>query len=105
MIANAEWKYIHAPGYSAMLFDLVNDPDEFHDLGQSPDHEQVRQFMHNALADWALQYRQRETVSEERAYEMVGLEDKLGVLIGYWNEDDVKSPAHAPQYAAKPKED
>ena len=105
MIANAEWKYIHAPGYSAMLFDLVNDPDEFHDLGQSPDHEQARQFMRNALADWSLQYRQRETVSEERAYEMVGLEDKLGVLIGYWNEDDVKSPAHAPQYAAKPKED
>jgi len=51
------------------------------------------------LGDWALQYRQRETISEARAGDMVGLEDKFGVLIGYWNEDDVKPPAIAPDYA------
>ena len=98
MIANAEWKYIHAPGYPPMLFDLINDPDEFQDLGRSADHEEVRKTMHYALADWSLQYRQRDTVSEERACEMVGLEDKLGVLIGYWNEDDIKPPAQAPSF-------
>jgi len=30
---------------------------------------------------------------------MTGLEDKLGVLIGYWNEDDVKAPARAPNWS------
>jgi len=103
MIANKRWKYIHAPGFASMLFDLVNDPDEFVDLGRSADHAEMRQAMHNALASWALQYRQRETVSEERAGQMVGLEDKLGVLIGYWNEDDVKPPAQAPDGPKSPK--
>jgi arylsulfatase A-like enzyme len=100
MIANAAWKYIHAPGYPPMLFDLTNDPDEFIDLGRSDAHAEARQAMHNALADWALQYRQRETVSEEQAGQMVGLEDKLGVLIGYWDEEDIKPPAQAPDYDA-----
>lgn len=100
MIANAAWKYIHAPGYPPMLFDLTNDPDEFIDLGRSDAHAEARQAMHNALADWALQYRQRETVSEEQARQMVGLEDKLGVLIGYWDEEDIKPPAQAPDYDA-----
>ncbi len=101
MIANSQWKYVHAPGYPPMLFDLTKDPDEFIDLGRSPAHAEARQAMHNALAAWALQYRQRETVSEERAGQMVGLEDKLGVLIGYWNEDDVKLPATAPDFAGR----
>ncbi|MYK32001.1 MAG: sulfatase-like hydrolase/transferase [Boseongicola sp. SB0670_bin_30] len=105
MIANAQWKYIHAPGFPPLLFDLENDPDEFIDLGRSPDHEEARRTMHGALSDWALQYRQRETVSEERANHMIGLEDKLGVLIGYWNEDDVKPPAQMPDYAGSPHDD
>ncbi|MEM7472908.1 MAG: sulfatase-like hydrolase/transferase [Pseudomonadota bacterium] len=100
MIANADWKYIHAPGYPPMLFDLQNDPDEFIDLGRSPAHEDARKTMHYALADWALQYRQRETVSEQRAGKMIGIEDIFGVLIGYWDEKDVKPPAQMPEYAA-----
>ena len=100
MIANKDWKYIHAPGFPPMLFDLQNDPDEFTDLGRSPDHAAARETMHRALADWSLQYRQRTALTEERANQMVGLEDKLGVLIGYWDEDDVKPPATAPDYSA-----
>lgn len=103
MIANTAWKYIHAPGYPPMLFDLTNDPDEFHDLGRSEAHAEARSFMQNALADWALQYRQRTALTEQRAYEMIGLEDKLGVLIGYWNEEDVKPPAKAPDPNTKSK--
>jgi hypothetical protein len=83
-----------------MKLRLGSDPDEFHDLGRSDAHAEARQKMHYALADWSLQYRQRETVSEQRAEQMVGLEDKFGVLIGYWNEDDVKPPASAPDFAA-----
>ena len=98
MVASQAWKYIFAPGFPPVLFDLENDPDEFVDLGRSPDHADVRATMHAALADWALQYRQRVTVSEERARAMTGLEDKFGVLIGYWNEDDVEPPAQAPDF-------
>ncbi len=98
MVANHAWKYVFAPGFPPMLFDLRNDPDEFHDLGRSSDHAEERAAMHTALADWALHYRQRETVSEERANHMVGIEDKFGVLIGYWDEEDVKEPARAPQW-------
>lgn len=101
MIADRDWKYIHAPGFPPLLFDLKNDPHEFVDLGRSHDHEEERARMHRALADWSLQYRQRETVSEDRAREMTGLEDKFGVLIGYWNEDDVEPPATMPSPSTK----
>ena len=105
MIASADWKYVFAPGFPPMLFDLKNDPDEFLDLGRSPDHAEQRASMHAALADWALQYRQRETLSEERAQHMIGIEDKFGVLIGYWDEEDVKEPARAPQWPEPSKGD
>ena len=90
MVATESWKYVHAPGYPPVLFDLENDPDELVDLGRSPEHEGIRQKMAGHLADWALQYRQRETWSEERNVRMTGIEEQLGVLIGYWNEDDAK---------------
>ncbi len=102
MIASKSWKYIFAPGFAPMLFDLTNDPDEYYDLGRSAEHQEIITQMHYALADWSLQYRQRETVSEERAAFMTGIEDKMGVLIGYWNEDDVKPPAFAPSMQAEP---
>ena len=86
MIQTREWKYIHAPGFPPLLFDLVNDPGELRDLGRNPDYGQQRQDMHNLLADWALQYRQRVTWSEARNREMTGLEEDMGVIIGYWNE-------------------
>lgn len=103
MVANKEWKLIHAPGYPPVLFDLVNDPDELTDLGRSPDHEDTRQTLFNLLADWSLQYRQRHTWSEEHNLKMTGIEEKLGVLIGYWDERDAqgKDPKILP--VRKPK--
>ena len=86
MVASTDWKFIHAPGYPPVLFDLKNDPQELVDLGRSEDHASVRQEMFNKLAQWALQYRQRETWSEEHNLHMTGMEEKLGVLIGYWDE-------------------
>lgn len=86
MIANEEWKYIYAPGFPPVLFDLLNDPDELNDLGRNPSYENIRQLMFNKLADWSLQYRQRETWSEEHNIKMTGMEEQLGVLIGYWDE-------------------
>ena len=56
--------------------------------------------MHGRLADWALQYRQRETYSDAMAARFTAFEEKAGVLIGYWNEDDLIDPANDP----KPKD-
>ena len=90
MVATDKWKYIHAPGYPPVLFDRVDDPDELVDLGRKPEFAEVRQSMHNMLSEWSLQYRQRETWSEEHNIRMTGMEEQLGVLIGYWNEEDTK---------------
>lgn len=90
MIATKEWKYVHAPGFEPVLFDLVSDPDELNDLGSSAEHRSICQSMFNKLAGWSLQYRQRVACSEERAVYMTGIEETMGVLIGYWDEDDTK---------------
>ncbi|MEM9320534.1 MAG: sulfatase-like hydrolase/transferase [Pseudomonadota bacterium] len=97
MLATEDWKYIHAPGFAPVLFDRKADPEEFNDLGRSPDHEAVRRQMHTRLAEWALQYRQRETYSDEMAAKFTAFEEKAGVLIGYWDEDDLIDPANAPR--------
>ncbi|PSL19729.1 sulfatase-like hydrolase/transferase [Shimia abyssi] len=90
MVATKDWKYVHAPGYPPVLFDLKNDPDEMTDLGRNPDHEDIRQSMFKRLGNWSLHYRQRETWSEPHNIKMTGMEEKLGVLIGYWDENDAK---------------
>ena len=90
MIATKEWKYVYAPGYDPVLFDRINDPQELTDLGNSTEHEAVRQDLFNKLAGWSLQYRQRTACTEERALRMSGIEEELGVLIGYWDEADAK---------------
>jgi len=106
MLATKEWKLVHAPGYPPVLFDLINDPNELTDLGRSPDHAEVRQELFNLLADWSLQYRQRETWSEPHNIKMTGMEEQLGVLIGYWDEKDAESkdpkilPVHKPLSSA-----
>lgn len=101
MIATAEWKYIHAPGFPPVLFDLTIDPDELVDLGRSdrPEHVTARAMMHAKLGDWSLRYRQRATWSEARNVQMTGMEEQLGVLIGYWDEASAlgKDPKILPQ--------
>ncbi len=90
MIATKEWKYIYAPGYPQVLFDLTNDPEELVDLGRSADHAEICRTMFGKLAEWSLQYRQRETWSEEQNFKMTGIEEQFGVLIGYWDETDAE---------------
>ena len=90
MIVTQKWKFVYAPGYPAVLFDLVNDPYELNDLGVDVEYDEVRREMFEKLAEWSLQYRQRQTWSEEHNLHMTGIEEKLGVIIGYWDELDAK---------------
>ena len=89
MVADKTWKYVHAPGFRPMLFDLARDPNELVDLGASPAHADVRSRMRGALDDWGLRLSQRTTRSDAQLKGMRGRSQRKGVLIGVWDESDV----------------
>ncbi len=89
MVADRDWKYVHAIGFRPMLFDLSADPDELHDLGADPACEAVRQRFAAFLSEWALRLSQRQTRSDQQIRNMRGAAEKRGILIGVWDEADI----------------
>jgi len=51
MVRVGDWKYNAYPGYPPELYDLANDPHEAHDLGESPEHADVRAMCAAKLAE------------------------------------------------------
>jgi len=49
MVRIGKWKYIHYPGYAPQLFDLEHDVLENNDLGESLEHEDIRDQCEAAL--------------------------------------------------------
>lgn len=50
MLRYREWKYVHyANGHAPQLFNLIDDPQELHDLGRSRDHERQRDMLRNLM--------------------------------------------------------
>ena len=49
MIRTEHWKYVAYQGFRPQLFDLVNNPDECVDLGDTPEYETLRQDMQSLL--------------------------------------------------------
>ncbi len=88
-IADARWKYVHAPGYRPMLYDLASDPDELRDLGADPRFEAERTRLAAALSHWGLRQSQRTTRSEAEIQTMRGKSQRKGILIGVWDESEV----------------
>lgn len=89
MVTDGRYKYIQALGFRPMLFDLVTDPHEYKDLGESLEHQKTRDRLQEALNQWHLRLSQRVTRSEAALIKSRGQSDKLGVLIGVWDENDV----------------
>lgn len=95
MVTDGRWKYIHADGFAPMLYDLATDPQEFVDLGTSPDHADIRARLYEALARWSRTTRTQTTVSDaavtalDAAALCYDTNINAGVLIGYWDEADV----------------
>lgn len=89
MIADKRWKYVEAPGFRPMLFDLQSDPDEFNDLGADPVFEPQRTKMKAALSAWGLRQSQRITKSEQRIRDERGKSMRRGILIGVWDEAEL----------------
>jgi arylsulfatase A-like enzyme len=89
MVADTRWKYVHAPGFRPMLFDLMNDPQEFSDLGADPAHEGERRRLAAELAEWGLRPSQRTTRSDAEIAAARGKSQRKGILVGVWDEGDV----------------
>lgn len=82
MVFDGRWKYVHVEGMRPMLHDLATDPDEYVDLGASPEHGAVREGMAARLAEWALRPAQRITLSAAGAAAMRGASLRRGVTLG-----------------------
>ena len=89
MVADRRWKLIHAPGFRPMLYDLEADPNEYRDLGADPACEGERRRLMAALNAWGLRLSQRTTLSEQQVRNRRGKSQRLGILIGVWDESEL----------------
>lgn len=95
MVYDGRFKYIHADGFEPMLYDLAQDPQEFHDLGTDPGHAATRARLYEALAKWSRTTRTRTTLSDaaitrgDKAAMAYDLNLEAGILIGYWDEAEL----------------
>jgi arylsulfatase A-like enzyme len=89
MVFDGRWKMIHIPGLRPMLFDLGTDPDELVDLGDRPGVEAEIERLRAHLLDWAIHDHNRITVSERELEQRYDRATDAGILIGYWDEEDL----------------
>ncbi len=96
MIVDDRWKFIHAEGegsdgpFRPMLFDLMKDPNEFHDLGAKPDHFDVIDRMYDRLGKWGRRLSQRTTLSEADIIEMRPKSRSRGIVLGMYDGSEVE---------------
>ncbi len=84
MMRSEHWKYIHFTGFAPQLFDLVNDPQELHDLGSSDDHASIRSMMKAKLFDRLAARKNRVTMTDSEVREASVMDDDSGIVIGRW---------------------
>lgn len=104
MVANRDWKLTHCDnGFPPMLFDLKNDPNEFHDLGRDPAFDAVREEMYAYLHAWGLRMSQRVTTSDPEILEMRKTASGTGIALGYYAPDEARPELVARYLGAAPK--
>ncbi len=94
MIRDEQWKYATFEGEEhPMLFDMHNDPHELNDLGDSPEHAAIRADLSAKLFHWLRNLKHRSTVSYDELGWRYGVEfeDNLGILIGWWEDEEGKN--------------
>ena len=84
MIRNKKWKYIYYKGFPSQLFDLENDPDEFVDLGQSPDYVNIREEMKELLLQRIINRKNRVAATDEFVLKDRDYTKDNGIMIGVW---------------------
>ena len=91
MVFDGRYKMVHCDGYRPILHDLQEDPNEFFDHGDDPDYAEIIAHMRNLLLEWALTRKNRITKSdaEIEAYEEKALQLGAGIVIGFWDEEEL----------------
>lgn len=83
MVRDERWKYIHYKGYPYQLFDLQQDPNELHDLGQDAKSKRIARRMKDALLDWQYSLKRRVGLNYDDAVDQGPEQDeKFGIIIG-----------------------
>ena len=81
MVFDGRYKMIHAEGgMRPMLFDLQEDPEEFHDLAKGSDHHNTIDQLYLHLRNWGLRMLQRVTKSESHILALRGRSLRRGIL-------------------------
>lgn len=89
MIFDGRYKLIHAEGFRPMLYDLENDPQEFHDRGEDPDAGDVRGQLMEKLNAWYRRHHARTTISDSEIAARSGGDMRRGIYLGFWDEEDL----------------
>ncbi len=85
MIRTAKWKYVLHEHFPPQLFDLVNDPHEFIDLGEDPGYRSARQENYDRLFTWFRGLKVRTEMPIEALFDRgPELDEELGIMIGHW---------------------
>ncbi|MDB4222189.1 sulfatase-like hydrolase/transferase [Granulosicoccus sp.] len=81
MVFDGRYKLMHAEGgFRPMLFDLQEDPEEFHDLAKGTQHQSEIDRLYDYLAQWGRRLAQRVTKSEDDIKAMRGRSLRRGIL-------------------------
>ena len=81
MVFDGRYKLMHAEGgFRPMLFDLQQDPDEFHDLAKGDAHQEHIDRLYDYLAHWGRRVAQRVTKSDDDIKAMRGRSIRRGIL-------------------------
>lgn len=85
MIRTEEWKYILHEKFRSQLYNMIEDPDEFYDLGEDPATQQIRRELHEALFSWLRKRKIRTTAQKQDAQKLASeIEAEEGIFIGFW---------------------
>lgn len=105
MVFDGRWKLIHAEGgFRPMLFDTETDPNEFTDLGTSPDHAPEITRLMGLLNDWARRPAQRTTISKDAIVKGRGKTRRVGIIIGAVSPEELAPDLRA-MISGKPEKD
>ena len=72
-----------------MLFDLKGDTQEYSGVSRDEGYAAIRGQLGEQMLDWSAGLKNRVTVSQETFGQRVGKAGEVGILIGYWQQEDV----------------
>jgi arylsulfatase A-like enzyme len=79
-----QWKFVHSEGFRPMLFNLIDDPHEFKDLGQSKLHKEIIDTYALKLSNWLLERKRYTTANDIYIRDWLHDDRFSGMQIGVW---------------------